>query len=68
MASSKLQIYSLLKLVFPAKYRQVIFDEQVEAALKDVCLGVAERYQVKFLEIGTDKDQCSFLGTVSADI
>ena len=39
-------------LVFPATYRRVIFDEQVDAVLKDVCLGMAERYQVKFLEIG----------------
>jgi len=51
----------LYHLVFPAKYRRVIFDEQVEAVLKDVCLGVAERYQVKFLEIGTDKDHVHFL-------
>ena len=48
-------------LVFPAKYRRVIFDEQVDAALKEVYLGIAERYQVKFLEIGTDKDHVHFL-------
>ena len=48
-------------LVFPAKYRRVIFDEQVDVVLKDVCLGMAERYQVKFLEIGTDKDHVHFL-------
>ena len=48
-------------LVFPAKYRRVIFDEQVEAVIKDVCLGVAGRYQVKVLEIGTDKDHVHFL-------
>ena len=48
-------------LVFPAKYRRVIFDEQVDAALKEVCHEVAERYQMKFLEIGTDKDHVHFL-------
>ena len=48
-------------LVFPAKYRRIIFDEQVDAVLKEVCLGVAERYQVKFLEIGTAKDHVHFL-------
>ena len=29
--------------------------------LKEVCLDVEERYQVKFLEIGTDKDHVHFL-------
>ena len=29
--------------------------------LKETCLGIAERYQVKFLEIGTDKDHVHFL-------
>jgi REP element-mobilizing transposase RayT len=48
-------------LVFPAKYRRIVFDEQVDAVLKEVCLGIAERYQVKFLEIGTDKDHVHFL-------
>src|SRR6185437_652548 len=48
-------------LVFPAKYRRVVFDEQVDAVLKEICLGIAERYQVKFLEIGTDKDHVHFL-------
>ena len=48
-------------LVFPAKYRRAVFDEQVDTVLKEVCLGISERYQVKFLEIGTDKDHVHFL-------
>ena len=48
-------------LVFPAKYRRVVFDERVDAVLKEICLELSERYQVKFLEIGTDKDHVHFL-------
>ena len=48
-------------LVFPARYRRVVFDEEIDGILKEVCLEVAERYQVKFLEIGTDKDHVHFL-------
>jgi putative transposase len=48
-------------LVFPAKYRRVVFDEQVDQVLKEVCLGISARYQVKFLEIGTDHDHVHFL-------
>ena len=48
-------------LVFPAKYRRVVFDRAVEEALKDVCLEIEKRYQAHFLEIGTDKDHVHFL-------
>ena len=51
----------LYHLLFPAKYRRVVFDEAVDAALKLVCLEIEERYQVKFLEIGIDKDHVHFL-------
>ena len=48
-------------LVFPAKYRRAVFDDHVDDVLKDVCLDIEKRYQVKFLEIGTDKDHVHFL-------
>ena len=48
-------------LVFPAKYRRAVFDKNVDTVLKDICLDIENRYQVKFLEIGTDKDHIHFL-------
>ena len=51
----------LYHLVFPAKYRRVVFDEGVDRTLKEVCLEIAERYPVKFLEIGIDEDHVHFL-------
>ena len=51
----------LYHLVFPAKYRRAVIDEQVDDVLKEVCLEIAERYQIKFLEIGVDKDHVHFL-------
>ncbi len=48
-------------IVLPAKYRRVIFDDEVDEVLKDVCLDIENRYQIKFLEIGTDKDHVHFL-------
>ena len=47
--------------MFPAKYRRVVFDENVDEELKMVCLEIEKRYQLKFLEIGTDKDHVHFL-------
>jgi REP element-mobilizing transposase RayT len=47
--------------VFPAKYRRVVFDKEVDEVLKEACLEIERRYQMKFIEIGTDKDHVHFL-------
>ena len=51
----------LYHIVFPAKYRRTVLDVQVDEALRSVCLEIENRYQLKFLEIGTDKDHVHFL-------
>src|SRR5687767_15827799 len=51
----------LYHLVFPAKYRRVVFDAEVDTVLKEVCLDIAARYEITFLEIGTDGDHVHFL-------
>ena len=48
-------------LVFPAKYRRVVFNKQVEEKLRDICIEIEARYEVKFLEIGVDKDHVHML-------
>jgi len=47
--------------VCPAKYRRVVIDEAVDQVLREVCLDIAKRYQIEFLEIGTDRDHTHFL-------
>lgn len=51
----------LYHLVFPAKYRRVIFDPEVDQKLKEICLEISKRYEIHFLEIGTDKDHVHLL-------
>jgi REP element-mobilizing transposase RayT len=48
-------------LVFPAKYRRAVIDGEVDGVLKETCIEIEKRYQVKFLEIGTDRDHVHFL-------
>ena len=48
-------------LVFPAKYRRAVFDESVDEELRGICVEIEQRYELKFLEIGTDKDHVHFL-------
>lgn len=51
----------LYHLVFPAKYRRAVFGSKVDTVLRDVCLEIEKRYEIKFIEIGTDKDHVHFL-------
>jgi len=38
-----------------------VIDEKVDQVIKEVCIDIAKRYQVEFLEIGTDRDHVHFL-------
>ena len=38
-----------------------MFDASVEDVLKEVCLNIEKCYQIKFIEIGVDKDHVHFL-------
>src|SRR5664279_5078502 len=51
----------LYHYVCPAKYRRIVFSEAVDNTLKDVCLAISERYEIHFLEIGTDNNHVHFL-------
>lgn len=52
--------------VCPTKYRKVAFDNKdVDKVLKDVCLEIENRYEIRFLEIGSDKDHVHFLLVMS---
>ena len=47
--------------VCPAKYRRVVFSEEVDKTLKETCEEIEKRYEIRFLEIGTDKEHVHFL-------
>lgn len=51
----------LYHIVCPTKYRRVVITEGVDKTIKETCLEIAKRYDVHFLEIGTDKDHVHFL-------
>jgi putative transposase len=48
-------------LVCTVKYRRKVFTEEVAQTLKSICLELGERYEIHFLEIGTDEDHVHFL-------
>jgi len=51
----------LYHYVCPAKYRRVVISKAVDMTLKETCLEIEKRYEIHFLEIGTDKDHVHFL-------
>ena len=51
----------LYHYVCPAKYRRDVFTKEVELTLKKTCLGISERYEIIFVEIGADEDHVHFL-------
>jgi len=51
----------LYHLVCPVKYRRKVFTKEVEDTLKVVCLEISHRYEMHFVEIGSDEDHVHFL-------
>ncbi len=51
----------LYHIVCPAKYRKAVFTPEVDEKLKEICAEIALRYEIEFLEIGTDYDHVHFL-------
>ena len=51
----------LYHLVFPVKYRRKVITSVVEDTLEEICNGINQRYEIKFLEIGSDEDHVHFL-------
>ena len=44
-----------------AKYRCLVITEEVDKVLQSVCLEISQRYEIRFLEIGTEEDHVHFL-------
>ena len=51
----------LYHFVSPAKYRRVVITKAVDQSLKEICLEISKRYEIEFIEIGTDKDHVHYL-------
>ena len=51
----------LYHIVCPIKYRRKVLSEEVSSTLKKVCIEIAARYEIHFLEIGCDDDHVHFL-------
>ena len=51
----------LYHLVCSTKYRRFVLSPKVDRILKKTCLDIQDRYELHFLEIGSDKNHVHFL-------
>lgn len=51
----------LYHFVCSAKYGGLVFSESVDLSLKEICIEISKRYDIIFIEIGTDSDHVHFL-------
>ena len=51
----------LYHIVCTVKYRKSAFTERVDKLLKEICMEIEQRYEITFLEIGTDENHVHFL-------
>ena len=51
----------LYHLVCPAKYRRKVFSPEVSKSLLEVCFDITVKYEIEFIEVGSDNDHVHFL-------
>jgi len=51
----------LYHIVCPVRYRRKAITNEVSITLKNICIEISKRYEIYFLEIGTDDDHVHFL-------
>lgn len=51
----------LYHLVFPVKYKQKVISGSISEAIKEISLEIGDRFEMEFIEIGTDEDHIHFL-------
>ena len=47
--------------VFVAKYRRLVINSEVDQVIVDVSKEISKRYEIRFLEIGSESDHIHFL-------
>ena len=48
-------------IVFLVKYRKALLSEEITQAIKDIALGIKERYEMRMERIGCDRDHIHLL-------
>ena len=48
-------------IVCPAKYRRTVISQDVDNTIRDICMEIEKRFEVKFLEIGMEENHVHFL-------
>ncbi len=44
-----------------AKYRRLVITDEIDMVLRDICIEISKRFEIRFLEIGAEGDHVHFL-------
>ncbi len=58
----------LYHLVCPTKYRKAVVTADVDEKLREICAAISLRYEIEFLEIGTDSDHVHFFVACGSNV
>jgi putative transposase len=48
-------------IVCPAKYRRTVISPEVDNTIREICMEIEKRFELKFLEIGMEENHVHFL-------
>lgn len=51
----------LYHIVYPSKYRRKVAADEVSETIKNTCIEISQRCEIRFIKIGMDKDHVHFL-------
>ena len=51
-----------------AKYRRLVITEEVDMVLRNTCIEISKRYEIRFLEIGAEGGPCPFSNPIRSDV
>lgn len=51
----------LYHIVFPVKFRQSVLTPEIESSLVQICQEISERFEIHFVEIGSDINHIHYL-------
>ena len=51
----------LYHIVLPIKYRKGVITQDIGDSLREICVGISERYEINFIEIVYEADHVHFL-------
>lgn len=58
----------MYNIVCPVKYRRTVISPDTDNAIREICMEIEKRFEIKFLEIGMKENHVYFFNTGNTDL